>query len=74
MENLAVKMRFLANVSNDNCLTEFTDFISVIEGAAKEGHFEIEVLEHEISSSVIQRLKMVGFQIWNDEGLVVIQW
>lgn len=74
MENLAVKMRFLANISNENCLIEYNNVIFSIEEHAKDGLFQFEIDESLISNSVIERLKMVGFQVWNDEGLVVIQW
>lgn len=74
MENLALKMRFLANISNENCLIEYNNVISSIEEHAKDGLFQFEIAENLISSSVIERLKMVGFQVWNDEGLIVIQW
>ena len=74
MENLAVKMRFLANISNENCLIEYNNVIFAIENCAKYGLFQFEIAENLISSSVIERLKMLGFQVWNDEGLVVIQW
>ena len=72
MENLAKKMRFIANIANENILDEYLEVLSKIEETAKQGYFDLSIKD--LNGDIISRLKMMGFDVWAEEEEYVIAW